>query len=144
MSIESTSRKPRRKRSVTLSSRISQQDLKVLRANRVTEELPVRPRTRGECLHGENADRPCPFVSCKHHLYLDVTSIGSVLLNFPELQPWQLPITCSLDVADKGDHSLEEVGEFLGSICRERIRQIELGALQKLKLLNELAKAVEQ
>src|SRR4029077_6719314 len=27
-----------------------------------------RPRPRGDCVGGE---RPCPFVSCAHHLYLD-------------------------------------------------------------------------
>lgn len=28
-----------------------------------------RPRTRGECRDGF---RPCPFVACKYHLYLDI------------------------------------------------------------------------
>src|SRR5690242_9520574 len=32
--------------------------------------LPERPRTRGECAEGA---RPCPFLTCVHHLYLDVS-----------------------------------------------------------------------
>ncbi len=32
-----------------------------------------RPMARSECSQGEYADRPCPFVSCKYHLYLDVS-----------------------------------------------------------------------
>ena len=35
-----------------------------------------RPKTRGEC---ENGQRPCPFVSCKWHLYLNVDPLrGSI------------------------------------------------------------------
>ena len=33
-----------------------------------TEDMQ-RPTVRALCQGGE---RPCPFVSCKHHLYLDV------------------------------------------------------------------------
>jgi hypothetical protein len=48
----------------------------------------TRPRTRGEC---RDAERPCPFVACKHHLYLDVNpETGSLKLNFPDLEPWEL------------------------------------------------------
>ncbi len=36
----------------------------------------VRPKTRGECASGP---RPCPWVSCRHHLYLDVDKNGSVI-----------------------------------------------------------------
>src|SRR5262249_28750008 len=45
-----------------------------------------RPRTRAECAEGQ---RPCPWVSCKHHLYLDVNpETGSIKLNFPDLEVW--------------------------------------------------------
>ena len=57
----------------------------------------VRPRTRGDCEQGE---RPCPFVSCKHHLYLDVSArTGAIKLNFPDLEVWEMNETCALDVA---------------------------------------------
>jgi hypothetical protein len=40
--------------------------------------------------------------------------------------------TCTLDVADRGEHTLEEIGQLLG-VTRERVRQIELAALFKLR-----------
>src|SRR5262245_7942442 len=39
-----------------------------------------RPRNRSECRDGP---RPCPWVACKHHLYLDINPrTGSIKLNF--------------------------------------------------------------
>ncbi len=91
-----------------------------------------RPRSRGECKEGE---RPCPYVSCKHHLYLDVNpETGSIKLNFPDLEVWEMAETCSLDVADRGGITLEEVGEIL-NLTRERIRQVEVRGLLKLKMI---------
>ncbi len=99
----------------------------------------VRPATRGECQHGTHAERPCPFVSCKHHLYLDVNDrTGSIKLNFPDLEVWELPETCALDIADRGGITLEEVGEIM-NLTRERIRQLETRGLAKLKALNEMS-----
>ena len=73
--------------------------------------------------------RPCPYVSCKHHLYLDVNpETGSIKLNFPDLEVWEMAETCSLDVADRGGITLEEVGEIL-NLTRERIRQVEVRGL---------------
>jgi hypothetical protein len=98
-----------------------------------------RPRLRGDCQHGPHAERPCPFVSCKHHLYLDVNDrTGSIKLNFPELEVWDLPETCALDIADRGGITLEEVGEIM-NLTRERIRQLETRGLAKLKALGEMA-----
>lgn len=85
-----------------------------------------RPDTRGEC---RDAVRPCPFVSCRHHLYLDVNPhTGTIKINFPDLEPWELEHTCALDVADRGGITLEEVGEIL-NLTRERVRQIEVTSL---------------
>src|SRR4029434_4328489 len=59
-----------------------------------------KPRTREDCVDGP---RPCPYVSCKHHLYLDVSArTGAIKLNFPDLEVWDMNETCALDVADRG------------------------------------------
>lgn len=88
-----------------------------------------RPRTRAEC---EGGFRPCPFVSCRYHLYLDVTPPGNLRLNFPALEPWELRHSCALDIADEGGSTLAQVGEAL-QVTRERIRQLEGIALRKLR-----------
>ncbi|RMH37295.1 MAG: hypothetical protein D6689_21110 [Deltaproteobacteria bacterium] len=94
------------------------------------DDVP-RPRTRAECA---GAARPCPWVSCKHHLYLDVNpETGSIKINFPDLEVWEMTETCSLDVADRGGITLEEVGEIM-NLTRERIRQVEVHGLVKLKM----------
>ncbi len=102
-----------------------------------------RPKTRGECA---NVARPCPYVSCKYHLYIDVNpSTGSIKVNFPEREVWELKHSCALDVAQQGGITLEEVGEIL-NLTRERIRQVEVRGLMKLRdaggeeLLTYLAK----
>lgn len=90
----------------------------------------ARPRTRGDCAGGE---RPCPFVGCSQHLYLDVQpDTGSITLNHPGLEPWELAETCALDVADRGGCTLEEVGDIAG-VTRERIRQLEARALRRIR-----------
>ncbi len=87
-----------------------------------------RPITRGDC---ENAPRPCPFVSCSAHLYLDVNNVtGSVKLNFPHLEVWQMKESCSLDIADRGGSTLDEIGNAMG-VTRERVRQIETTGIRK-------------
>jgi hypothetical protein len=89
-----------------------------------------RPRHRTEC---KDAARPCPFVSCKYHLYLDVNSnTGSIKVNFPDLEVWQMPFTCALDVADQGGITLEEIG-YIMNLTRERVRQLEATALEKIR-----------
>jgi Sigma-70, region 4 len=107
-----------------------------------------RPRTRADCLHGPHAERPCPWLSCKRHLFFDVSPSGSVKYNFPpeDDSPEALVRalhamrdTCALDVADRGGITLEEVGERL-QITRERARQIESRGMAKLKLLSDLGK----
>ncbi len=93
-----------------------------------------RPPERGDCeAGGTNAARPCPWVTCPHHLALDVNDeTGSFKLNFPHLEIWEMAETCSLDVADRGGITLEEVGAIL-NLTRERIRQVEVRGLAKIK-----------
>ena len=88
-----------------------------------------KPRTRAECADGP---RPCPYVSCAHHLYLDVSDrTGAIKLNFPDLEVWDMNESCALDVADRGETTLEDVGANM-NITRERVRQIEVTALAKI------------
>lgn len=115
--------------------RMPKYDLEPGRAEAAQDEaegvvLPHRPRTRGECAAIE---RPCPFVSCTHHLYLDVVADGAIRLNFPDLEPDEMPVdgSCSLDVADEGPTTLERVGEMM-NLTRERVRQIEAMAYESL------------
>jgi hypothetical protein len=103
------------------------------------DEGIARPETRAACANGE---RPCPFVSCKHHLYLDVSPrSGAIKINFPDLEPWELAETCTLDVADRGGAALEEVGAIM-NLTRERIRQVEVNGRAKLVALSRLRECI--
>lgn len=132
-----------RRRSKTMSRKEMARDLRRRRlageVDSEEEELlgaieSQRPKTRAECVNGP---RPCLFVSCKHNLYLDVNpETGSIKLNFPDKEIWELPYTCALDVAEKGGITLEEVGEIM-NLTRERIRQVETRGLLKLREATE-------
>ena len=99
------------------------------------EQQYWRPQTRGECA---DMERPCPFVSCKYHLYIDVHPLrGSIKINFPDLEVWEMTDTCALDIADRGGITLEEVGEIM-NLTRERVRQVETQGLAKLERLSEV------
>lgn len=71
-----------------------------------------------------NRCRPCPWVGCVHHLFLDPMDNGaSIRMNFPGKEPGELQETCSLDVADRDGATLDEVGKTI-NITRERVRQL--------------------
>jgi len=92
-----------------------------------------RPVTRGDCVAHA---RPCLFVSCKHHLYLDVSPrTGSIKLNFPDLDVSEMTESCVLDIADRGGTLVEEVGTIM-NLTRERIRQVEVQALANIVALD--------
>ncbi len=81
----------------------------------------ARPVCRADC---KGASRPCPWVSCRYHLYLDINEgTGTIKFNFPELEIWELEHTCALDLAEARDLTYEEVGQAL-NLTRERIRQL--------------------
>ncbi len=133
-------RRSRRKRDVrarTISvKRLSKAELERGRQLFPEDTASLRPRTRAECLDGE---RPCPFVSCAHHLFLDVSPrTGAIKLNFPDLEVWEMTETCALDVADRGGTTLEEVGAIM-NLTRERIRQVEVKGLAKLQALQQMS-----
>lgn len=120
----------RRKKAKTIAmKRLTKEELRI-GALLYPERTYWRPQSRGECA---NVARPCPYVSCKYHLYLDVNpNTGSIKVNFPEKEVWELERSCALDVAQQGGITLEEVGDIL-NLTRERIRQVEVRGLMKLK-----------
>ncbi len=87
-----------------------------------------RPTTRGQCA---NVPRPCPFVACRHHLYLDVGRTGSITVHDNTTEVWDMAQSCSLDVAEIGGVTLETAGVLL-QVTRERVRQIETKAIRNL------------
>lgn len=123
-------------RSKTIAPKRLTRDEKRLAQELVYPEDVERPHTREDCL---KMPRPCPFVSCEHHLYLDVNpDSGAIKLNFPHLEVWEMAETCSLDVADRGGITLEDVGAIL-NLTRERIRQVEVRGLVKIRTKNSEA-----
>ena len=133
-------RRSRRKRAIrarTISvKRMTKRELELGRMLYPEVEEIEHPKARVDCSGGE---RPCPFVSCKHHLYLDVSArTGAIKLNFPDLEVWEMSETCALDVADRGGTTLEEVGAIM-NLTRERIRQVEVKGLAKLAALRDMS-----
>jgi len=131
-------RRSRRKREIrarTISvKRMTKRELEIGRLL-YPENGYWKPRTREECAGGP---RPCPFVSCKHHLFVDVSArTGAIKLNFPDLDVWDMNESCALDVADRGGTTLEDVGAIM-NLTRERIRQVEVKALAKLEALRDM------
>ena len=131
-------RRSRRKRDVrarTISvKRMTKRELEIGRLLYPESDFD-KPRSRAECTEGP---RPCPVVSCKHHLYIDVSPrTGAIKLHFPDLEVWELNESCALDVADRGGMTLEDVGAIM-NLTRERIRQVEVKALAKLEALRDM------
>lgn len=67
-----------------------------------------RPKYRSECI---DDPRPCPWVGCRYHLFLDVLDGGGIKYRFGEdvsaLEA--MPDTCALDVAERGPLKLHEL-----------------------------------
>lgn len=90
-----------------------------------------RPQRRADCLPGGcNEQRPCPWVSCHHHLAIDVNEEGSIKLNFPsvvaidgkeflttDIVDWDaMEHTCSLDAAEDGGWFHRQVADALNVV----------------------------
>lgn len=146
--ITRTPRRPKNYRASSRARTIAPKELHRIRKKNAA--LPIdedsvypddvaRPVIRLDCLSGGlNAQRPCPFVSCQHHLYLDANrETGALKMNFPHLEVWEMTETCVLDVADRGGITLEEVGVIM-NLTRERIRQVEVRALSNSGFQYEL------
>lgn len=93
----------------------------------MTKRLAVMPTTRGECIGGV---RPCPWRTCRH--WLDAAKAREPHHSETRNRPSRLTEeTCSLDVADDGPRTFDEIGALLG-LSHGRIQQIEAIALRAL------------
>lgn len=91
-----------------------------------------RPQTRAACVDGP---RPCPWVSCRHHLALEVTDAGVRLMLPEDPEDWHGLQTCSLDVADQGGQGQRPLAALLDGTgyTYKRIRWAEATALTTLR-----------
>ena len=139
--MEPDTRGRRKRRTRSRARTISIRRLSKAELNRGREQYPEsdywRPATRGDCM---DMERPCPFVACKYHLYIDVHPVrGSIKINFPDVEVWEMTDTCALDIADRGGITLEEVGQIM-NLTRERVRQLETQGLAKLQQVDGVDK----
>ena len=82
----------------------------------------VAPTNRLQCI---NNFRPCPWVRCKFHLVFEAFTFPQKATDDKIVDKLlTLKESCGLDVADKGEQTLHQIGKILGT-SRERIRQIE-------------------
>ncbi|MBN2575817.1 MAG: hypothetical protein JXP73_14720 [Deltaproteobacteria bacterium] len=82
--------------------------------------------TRGAC---RRLQGPCPHTMCRFNLTSerrDSRGARPTQPHFPVVRE-----TCALEAAEHGGMTLEDIALRL-SLTRERVRQIELGALKKL------------
>lgn len=74
-----------------------------------------KPLRRADCVNGP---RPCPWVSCRHHLGLRVTAAGELRITFPDDEGGVdidgMAETCALDVADSGPQDVVIIAALLG------------------------------
>lgn len=88
-----------------------------------------RPRTRGDCKDGP---RPCPWVSCRHHLWLNLSSKGKLTgIALADDLPTHGE-SCALDVAESGPQSLEDIAGMMG-IKRQGLHLTEVAVMEKLR-----------
>jgi hypothetical protein len=94
----------------------------------MAEELRINiyKITRGAC---RKLQGPCPHAVCRFNLTDERRDNRGA-----KPSQFHLPVvreTCALEAAEQGGMTLEEIAMRL-SLTRERVRQIELGALKKL------------
>lgn len=113
--------------------------------------LPLaRPVTRADCQDGP---RPCPWVSCRYHLAIDVEGERVVSTFRPDEEGdpdlFAMPETCALDVADRArdeahlggqELGLDEIAKILG-IRKAVVKQIVDGLSAKLAAHREFLAA---
>ena len=108
--------------------KLSDAEIRKIELDRMT------PETRGDCPN----TRPCPHLACQYHLRYDLNDKGGEVTNHPDVEWYELDVTCALDMADSGETTLGTIGSLMG-ITRERVRQIETNAIEKLRANDDAA-----
>jgi hypothetical protein len=91
-----------------------------------------------EACQRELGSGPCPYVSCRHHLWSEQMGNGIKIHRFAELMSGEIfddpdaPESCSLRLAARGALDSKDVGKALGDVTDERIRNVEEIAQRKL------------
>lgn len=89
-----------------------------------------RPTERAECA---NVGRPCPYVGCRYHLYLEVhPQSGAIKVN-ASTEPWEIKRSCALDCADEGPATLETIADAFGGVTPQCIQHILRRAVGKVR-----------
>jgi hypothetical protein len=105
-----------------------------------------RPTHYSDCLPGGiNAARPCPWVSCRSHLYLTLSKKGSLKIAFPGKGVEDLETSCLNDVLarHKGELSLEHIGQAVG-VTHQRVSQILKKVLKDPELREVLREHIQR
>lgn len=89
-------------------------------------ECPVLAYVRDGC-HGDPA--PCVLINCPHNLVGEVTPKGWPVL-YHTTPAQRIEQTCARLA---GPETLEEIGQLLGGVTRERVRQLEEHGLQTMR-----------
>lgn len=119
--------KPKAPQGPLLAGELTKDELRFAAEIAELEIEAERPRNRLECADGP---RPCPWVSCRYNLYLDVTpSTGSIRVNLP-IAVEDMKESCVLDF-DERPQSQDQIGDLFG-LSRQRVQQIEQGSLDRL------------
>lgn len=121
-----------KRRRLNAQGRNTKRDLLIGRFLYPEAEKLRRPQSRQDCPD----IRPCPYVGCRHNMYLDVTEVGTV--REPDHEPWDVPaeFSCLLEIVAAGARTLEEIGQIMG-ITRERARQIYEEGMTKVREADE-------
>jgi len=92
-----------------------------------------RPTCRADC---SEVSRPCPYILCKHNMFLDIKDNGSIRytqntkdpleVKHVEINGEKVMPSCSLDIAEQFPEGLscDAIGTLLGGISRETVRLV--------------------
>lgn len=83
--------------------------------------------------------RPCPFVGCRYHLFLDVNAWGGVSFPYGEdvIALQGMADTCALDRADRGRTRMNKISAIF-RMTGARARMLVQSALAKLGIDNAM------